>query len=102
MARSRMDRVAWGKALQRNQLPQTEMTNLVSDALTNATPVAEPLTNTLNALTSASSARLHAVEDRVPGTVVLLLFVFALVTTMRADSRRASVGPLRSRNSSEF
>src|SRR5258708_7653845 len=50
MARSRMDRVAWGNALQRNQLLQAEMTNLVSDALTNGTPVAEPLTNTLNAL----------------------------------------------------
>ncbi len=82
MARSRMDRVAWGNALQRNQLLQAEMTNLVSDALNNGTPIAVSVTNTLNALTSASSARLNAVEDRVPGTVVLLLFAFALVTTM--------------------
>jgi hypothetical protein len=82
MARSRMDRFAWGNALQRNQLLQTEMTNLVSEALTNGSPIAVSLTNTLNALTSASSARLNAVEDRVPGTVVLLLFAFALVTRM--------------------
>jgi hypothetical protein len=82
MARSRMDRVAWGNALQRNQLLQSEMTSLVSDALTSGTPIGVPLTNTLNALNSASSARLNAVEDRVPGSVVLLLFAFALVTTM--------------------
>ncbi len=82
MARSRMDRVAWGNALQRNKLLQSEMTNLVSDALNNGTPIAVSLTNTLNVLTSASSERLNAVEDRVPGTVVLLLFSFAIVTTM--------------------
>jgi hypothetical protein len=82
MARSRLDRVAWGNALLRNQLLQAEMTNMVSEALTNGTPIGVPLINTLNALTSASSARLNAVEDRVPGTVVLLLFAFALVTTM--------------------
>ena len=82
MARSRMDRVTWGAALERNQLLQSQMTNLVSDALTDGTPIAVPLTNTLNALTSASSARLNAVEDRVPGTVVLLLFVFAIVAAM--------------------
>jgi hypothetical protein len=82
MARSRLDRVAWGNALQRNKVLQAEMTNMVSEALTNGTPIGVPLTNTLNALTSASSARLNAVEDRVTGSVVLLLFTFALVTTM--------------------
>src|ERR1700732_5330165 len=61
MARSRMGPVAWGNALQRNQLLQSEMTSLVSDALTSGTPIGVPLTNTLNALTSASSARLNAV-----------------------------------------
>jgi hypothetical protein len=82
MARSRMDRVAWGNALQRNQLLQVEMTSLVSDSLTNCTPIAVSLTNTLNALISASPVRLNAVEDRVPGTVVLLLFAFAIVRTL--------------------
>jgi hypothetical protein len=81
MARSRMDRVTWGAALERNQLLQSEMTNLVSDALIAGTPISVSLTNTLNGLTSASASRLNAVEDRVPGSVVLLLFVFTIVTT---------------------
>jgi hypothetical protein len=82
MAVSRMGRVGWGNALQRNRRLQTEMTNLVSDAITNGTPIAVPLINNLNALTSASASRLNAVEDRVPGIVVLLLFAFALVAMM--------------------
>jgi hypothetical protein len=94
MARSRMDRVAWGNALQSNQLLQMEMTNLVSEALTNGSPIAVPLTNTLNALTSASSARLNAVEDRVPGTVVLLLFAFALVTAMLGGFEEGNRGTI--------
>jgi hypothetical protein len=94
MARSRMDRVAWGNALQRNQLLQMEMTNLVSEALTTGSPIAVPLTNALNALTSASSARLNAGEDRVPGTVVLLLFAFALVTTMLGGFEEGNRGTI--------
>jgi hypothetical protein len=82
MAISRMDRVGWGNALERNRRLQTEMTNLVSDATTNGTPIAAPLINNLNALISASASRLNAVEDRVPGTVVLLLFAFALFAAM--------------------
>src|ERR1019366_4483309 len=90
MARQRMDRISWGNALQRNQLLQSEMTNLVSEAITGGTPIAVSLTNTLNALTSASASRLNAAEDRVPGTVVLLLFVFAIVTTMLDGSVQGS------------
>jgi protein-S-isoprenylcysteine O-methyltransferase Ste14 len=66
----------------------------VSEALTNGSPIAVPLTNTLNALTSASSARLNAVEDQVPGTVVLLLFVFALVTTMLGGFEEGNRGTI--------
>jgi hypothetical protein len=40
-----------------------------------------PLTNALSEITGTSSLRLAAVEDRVPPSVVLLLFVFAIVTT---------------------
>jgi hypothetical protein len=82
MAASRKDRVGWGNALQHNRRLQAEMTNLVSDAITNGTPIAVPLINNLNALTRASASRLNAVEDRVPGIVVLLLFAFALFAAM--------------------
>jgi len=80
MARQRLDRSAWENALRSNRILQYEMTKLVSDALNQGTPIAVPLTNTLDGVSSASAARLAAVEERVPGTAVLLLFVLAIVT----------------------
>jgi hypothetical protein len=82
MARQRLDRKAWENALRSNRLLEDEMMNLVSDALSAGTPIAVSLTNSLNGLTSASSSRLAAIEDRVPASIVLLLFAFAIVTTM--------------------
>jgi hypothetical protein len=79
MARQRLDRAAWENALRSNALLQDEMTKLVSKALNDGTPIAVPLTNTLDGVSSALTARLAAVEDRVPGSVLLLLFALAIV-----------------------
>jgi hypothetical protein len=81
MARKRLDRNEWASALRTNDLLQGQMTTLVSEALGDGTPIAVSLTNTLNGVTSSSAERLAAVENRVPGSVVLLLFVFAIITT---------------------
>lgn len=81
MARQRFDRFAWENALRRNQLLHAGMTKLVSQAISDGTPIAVPLTSTLNEVTSKFAARLAAVEDRVPGSVVLMLFAFAVMTT---------------------
>jgi len=40
------------------------------------------LTNTLNAVTSNQTARLAAAKDRLPGSIVALLFVSTIVTTI--------------------
>jgi hypothetical protein len=50
-----------------------QMTDLVGQALAQGTPIAAPLTNTLNDLTSSYASRLAAVSDRLPVTIVVLL-----------------------------
>ena len=67
------------KALKRFQEAQARMTNLVSQAVNDGTPVVAPLTNTLNNLTSSDASRLAAYRDRLPGSIVLLLSVAAIV-----------------------
>jgi hypothetical protein len=59
-----------------------QMTTLVDQALSGGTPVAVPLTNTLNAVTSNQAARLAAARDRLAGSIVALLCVSTIVTTI--------------------
>jgi hypothetical protein len=56
------------------------MTELVREALAGSTPIAVPLTNTLNAVTSSQAARLAALRDRIPESTVILLAVAAALT----------------------
>ena len=79
MARGRLGPAEWSNALRSNALLYDQMTKLVGTALDNGTPIAVPLTNTLDGVSSAAAARLAAVEDRVPSTVVLLLFALAII-----------------------
>ncbi len=69
-------------ALPRFQEMQNRMTALVGEATAEGTPIAIPLTDTLNNLTSAHGARLAAVWDRVPDSVTLLLFVSGALCTL--------------------
>jgi hypothetical protein len=55
---------------------------LVDQALSGGTPIAVSLTNTLNAVTSNQAARLAAIRDRLPGSILALLFVATIVTTI--------------------
>jgi len=67
-----------------------EMTTLVGEALAEGTPIAVPLTNTLNNLTSAHASRLVAVKDRLPESVVLLLFFAGAISTMLVGREQGS------------
>ncbi len=82
VARSQLDPVAFESALSRFQRMHSQMTGLVAEALSDGTPIAVSLTNTLNELTSEHAARLAAIRDRLPGSIVLLLFTSAVVATM--------------------
>lgn len=82
IARRATDPDFLANAFRRSEQMHKEMTRLVDEELASGTPIAVPLTNTLNALTSSYGARLGAVEDRLPASVVALLFVSAIVCAM--------------------
>jgi uncharacterized membrane protein len=69
-------------ALERMQQMQERMTALVDQALTAGTPISVPLTSTLNGLISNHAARLAALRDRLPASVVLLLLLAAVVAAL--------------------
>jgi hypothetical protein len=81
LAREPMSTDSFEEALTEFQQMHDQMTTLVAQALSSGTPIAVSLTNTLNALTSNHAARLAAIRDRLPGSILALLFVSALVTT---------------------
>jgi hypothetical protein len=62
-----------------NQLHK-QMINLVAEALKDGTPAAVPLVNSLNAVSSNQAVRLSAYRDRLPISVMVLLFTGAVVT----------------------
>lgn len=59
-----------------------QMTALVAQALSDGTPIAVSLTNTLNAVSSNQAARLSAYRERLPASVVLLLLACAIITAL--------------------
>jgi hypothetical protein len=81
-------------ALGRIGMLEGRMTALVADAVNEGTPVAVPLTNTLNNLTTVKAARLAAVKDRLPESVVgLLFFASAIATGLVGRAQGASTRP---------
>jgi hypothetical protein len=67
------------------------MTVIVAEALGDGTPIAVPLTNTLNNVTSAHAARLAAYRERLPWSIVLLLFLGAVVPAFLMGLKQATV-----------
>jgi hypothetical protein len=70
------------QVIKQSQQMQDQMTALVAQALRQGTSIAVPLTNTLNQLISVNAERVGAVENRLPSSIAMLLFVCALVATM--------------------
>jgi hypothetical protein len=56
------------------------------------TPIALSLTNALNAVTGTHSAQLAAIRDRLPGDVLVLLFVATSVTTILIGRSQGFLG----------
>lgn len=59
---------------------QDRMTELTRAAIEAGTPVAVPLVDTLNGVTSSTASRLWAAQDRLPWPVLLLLSLSTLVS----------------------
>jgi hypothetical protein len=76
------DPAALEKVLLQFQQMHEQMTELVAQALREGTPIAVPLTNTLNQLISVQAERVGAAENRLPASIAILLFVSAIVATV--------------------
>jgi hypothetical protein len=69
-----------------------QMTALVAQALSDGTPIAVPLTNTLNAVFSNQASRLAAYRDRLPASIVILLSACAIVTALLIGREQGAEG----------
>jgi hypothetical protein len=67
-------------ALVKSTQLHTQMTEIVAQALSDGTPIAVSLTNTLNAVTSSQASRLAAYKDRLPASILFLLFICSIIT----------------------
>lgn len=72
-----------------------QMQALVGKAVDEGTPVVVPLVNTLNGVTSSHAARLMALRDRVPGSVVWLLFFGAVISMALMGYQQGVTGEFR-------
>jgi hypothetical protein len=68
------------------------MTELVGQALTDGTPIAISLTNTLNEVTSNQASRLAAYRDRLPTSILILLSVSAILTALLIGREQGIAG----------
>ena len=78
------------RARQRGQELVGRMTALVADALAAGTPIAVSLTNTLNNVTSTNTSRLAAYQESLPWSIVLLLFLSAMVPSFLIGEKQGS------------
>ena len=92
LAQRQIDNAELENALPRMQQAHGQMTELVAQALSDGTPIAVSLTNTLNEVTSKHAARLAAIRDRLPASVVMLLVVAPIVTTMLIGREQGMAG----------
>lgn len=69
-----------------------QMTEIVGRALSDGTPIAVSLTNTLNDVSSNQASRLAAYKDRLPTSIVILLFACAIVTALLIGREQGAAG----------
>ena len=93
-AKSRIAGSEFEDVLQQFKTMHSQMTDLVSQAISDHTPIAVPLTNTLNAVTSDHASRLAAIRDRLPPDILLLLFVAAILSTMLIGREQGTSGKI--------
>lgn len=71
------------RALAENERMHNELQSLVKQAVDDGTPITIALVNTLNDLTSSHDARLAAVRNRLPPSIVVLLCLSAIVSMIQ-------------------
>ena len=71
------------RVLAKDEEMHNEMQSLVKVALDDGTPIAVSLINTFNDVTSSHDARLAAIRNRLPASIVLLLCMSAVVSMVQ-------------------
>jgi len=80
------------RSLKRLDAMHGQMTALVGEALAAGTPIAVPLTNTLNEVTSSQASRLAALRDRLPQSAMILLAVAAALASALMGRQQGATG----------
>lgn len=76
------DAASFENALGQFEQMHQRMIALVSEALTDGTPIGVALTNALNSVSSNHAQRLSAVRDRIPASIVALLLLSAVASAL--------------------
>jgi hypothetical protein len=92
IATGAMDEATLQRKLGEMQGLQNQMQTLVGEAVENGTPVAVPLVNTFNEVTSSHAARLAARRDRLPTSIALLLFLAAVLSMVLVGRHQGASG----------
>lgn len=79
IARKSSSEADFERGVQECERMHDRMTEVVAAAVAEGTPVAVSLANTLNEVTSSHAARLAAYRERLPWSILLLLFVASVV-----------------------
>ena len=90
LSQHRYDEATFESALRQFQQMHKQMVELVSQALENGTPIAISLTNAFNAVTSSHAARVAAIRDRLPASIVLLLLLSAVISAFLVGRDQAA------------
>jgi hypothetical protein len=85
-------REAFERALDEIQEMQGRMQALVGQAVDAGTPVAIPLVNTFNEVTSSDATRLSAMRDRLPASIVAVLALAAVLVMFQVGTHHAARG----------
>lgn len=92
LAKRAYDAATFNQTLAQFEQMHGQMVELVSEALTEGTPIAVSLTNTLNAVTSNNAQRLAAVRTRLPAAIVLLLLISAVISALLVGREQGALG----------
>ena len=92
LARGDLDAATLQAKLAEIQTTHGQMQTLVGEALRAGTPIATPLVNTLNEVTSSHAARLAAVRDRLPPSIVGLLVLASLLALALVGRQQGLAG----------
>jgi hypothetical protein len=90
------------KATERCQKSYAEMTDIVGKAIAEGTPIANPLTNTLNNVTTTAASRLAAFQVRLPWSIVGLLFLSSVVPAFLIGEKQGTTHKIHFSGSVSF